>query len=214
MRWRRINSLAAQVIHRTPGNGFSHCGYSAKFSIVLSLLLASTPLAAAEQVYAMSSAGCQITLEADAHWSSLRVRAQEGCLVSAATLEELLGAGLAVAAQRQTAAPYSAIALGRLLHYPWLVSELVAAAAATEQWDSIRGRAKDGQDNRLVAQLLSQSGALQGVRDSLAQAGYRVTAVSVEKVLVSSHAEYPQHIAPGMPGKLPFDAQVWLVIEP
>ncbi|HEX5842438.1 MAG TPA: hypothetical protein VFY62_08160, partial [Pseudomonas sp.] len=107
---------------------------------------------------------------------------------------------------------YSSIFLGRLLHYPWLVDALLQAAAASPQWDATAGAAKDGQDNRTVALLLSHSDALQGVRASLRRAGYDLRGVSVEKVLVGGQADFPPHLAPEIQGKLPFDAQLWLLI--
>jgi hypothetical protein len=78
----------------------------------------------------------------------------------------------------------------------------------------VQGAAKDGRNNQLVAQLLQQSDVLQNIRTSLQQAGYELTAVSVEKVLVGSHAELPRYLPAASQGRLPFDAQVWLVIAP
>ena len=184
---------------------------TAAYAVALGLWLASVS-AAAETLYQLDDAGCQASLETDASGANLRVRADQDCPVSARGLQELLEQSLSTAAQPQGKPAYSSIFLGRLVHYPWLVSALLDAAAASPQWEPVHGAAKDGQDNRTVAQLLSQSEALLGVRASLRRAGYDLTGVSVEKVLVGGHTDFPYHLAQNTPGKLPFDAQVWLLL--
>ena len=183
------------------------------YAVALGLWLASVS-ADAETLYQLDDAGCQASLETDASGPNLRVRADQDCPVSAGRLQELLEQGLSLAAPPQGKQAYSSIFLGRLVHYPWLVNALLQAAAASPQWDSVQGAAKDGQDNRAVAQLLSQTEALLGVRASLRRAGYELTGVSVEKVLVGGHTDFPYHLAQNTPGKLPFDAQVWLLLAP
>lgn len=183
------------------------------YAVALGLWLASVS-ADAETLYQLDDAGCQASLETDASGANLRVRADQDCPVSAGRLQELLEQGLSLAAPPQGKQAYSSIFLGRLVHYPWLVNALLQAAAASPQWDSVQGAAKDGQDNRAVAQLLSQTEALLGVRASLRRAGYELTGVSVEKVLVGGHTDFPYHLAQNTPGRLPFDAQVWLLLAP
>ncbi len=183
------------------------------YAVALGLWLASAPTAA-ETLYRLDGEGCQASLETDASGANLRVRADQDCPVSASRLQELLDQGLSLTAPPKGKQAYSSIFLGRLVHYPWLVSALLDVAAASPQWDSVHGAAKDGQDNRTVAQLLSQSEALLGVRASLRRAGYDLTGVSVEKVLVGGHTDFPYHLAQNTPGKLPFDAQVWLMVAP
>ncbi len=183
------------------------------YAVALGLWLASVS-ADAETLYQLDDAGCQASLETDASGANLRVRADQDCPVSAGRLQELLEQGLSLAAQTQGKPAYSSIFLGRLVHYPWLVSALLHAAAASPHWGSVEGAANDGQDNRAVAQLLNQTEALLGVRASLRRAGYELTGVSVEKVLVGEHADFPYQLAQPPPGRLPFDAQVWLLLAP
>lgn len=163
-------------------------------------------------LYRLQGSDCTISLEANVLWASLAVRAPEGCSITSANLQELLGSGLPKAAPQQPMG-YSGIYLGRLLQYPWLVGALRASAAASPHWDATSGQARDGHNNALVAQLLSQHEALHGIRHSLGQAGYRLVAVSVEKVLVGSHSEQASFVTTQVQGRLPFDAQVWLKIE-
>lgn len=207
MRWPPIDR--AETDPAAPKATWRTTGYA----VALGLWLASTP-ADAETLYRLDDAGCQASLEADASGASLRVRADQDCPVSAGGLEELLDHGLNPAVLPKGKPAFSSIFLGRLVHYPWLVSALLHAAATSPQWDSVHGAAKDGQDNRAVAQLLSQTDAMLGVRASLRRAGYDLKGVSVEKVLVGGHTDFPHHLAQNTPGKLPFDAQVWLMVAP
>lgn len=176
----------------------------------LAVLQAGT--AGAETLSRLDENGCPLSLEA-ANPASLQVRTASDCTISASRLQALLDQWLSHAAGRADIQPRS-IFLGRLLHYPWLVSALLDGAARSAQWDATLGAARNGQDNQLVAQLLNQSEALQALHNSLEQAGYRLLSVSVEKVLVAEQADLPQPLPAGAQGKLPFDAQLWLVIAP
>lgn len=200
MHWRPTEPATTTTAWRT-----------ASHAVALGLLLASAP-AIGETLYRLDEAGCQASLETAASGATLLVRASQDCPLSASQLQDLLDQGLNLAAQRKDAQAYSSIFLGRLLHYPWLVDALLQAAAASPQWDATAGAAKDGQDNRTVVRLLSHSDALQGVRASLRRAGYDLTGVSVEKLLIGGQADFPTHLAPEVQGKLPFDAQLWLLI--
>jgi hypothetical protein len=47
----------------------------------------------------------------------------------------------------------------------------------------------------------------------LRERGYRISGVSVEKVLIGGFDNVPQREEPGRRGKIPFDAQVWFRLE-
>jgi len=163
------------------------------------------------QTMAQDQAACEPSLTT--RGSVLQVHAPEACPIPAEQLQALLAGHLSRAASEPQPRPQS-IFLGRVLQYPWLLDALLQAAAASPHWDAVQGAAKDGRNNQLVAQLLLQNDVLQHIRTSLQQAGYELTAVSVEKVLVGSHAELPRYLPAASQGRLPFDAQVWLVIAP
>ena len=78
--------------------------------------------------------------------------------------------------------------LGRLIGYAGMSRQLMRRANKDARWDSTTGKARDGNDNNLVAALLADPNeiddALMVVRDALAAQSYEITRVSVEKVLV------------------------------
>jgi hypothetical protein len=51
------------------------------------------------------------------------------------------------------------------------------------------------------------------IETTVAKSGYRVTGVSVEKVLVGGLREVPQYAGDMAAGLFPYDAQVWFRLE-
>ena len=103
--------------------------------------------------------------------------------------------------------------LGRAIHYPWLSSLIVQSALAHPHWDVAAGKSLWVHENELVSELLSQIEIIEQLQVPFTPAGYVVTAVSVEKVLIDNiSAVAPAH-APAH-GLVPFDAQVWLHFRP
>ena len=47
----------------------------------------------------------------------------------------------------------------------------------------------------------------------LETSGYRIKAVILEKVLIGGFRDVPLYKGKMLPGKIPFDAQVWLRLE-
>ncbi len=95
-----------------------------------------------------------------------------------------------------------ALHLGRIVELPWLSDALSRAALASPEWDAQRGRPRKGGSNAFVAHLLGEPGLLRPLDPAFTAVGARARVGAVEKVLVSpeSHA--------------PFDAQLWLRLEP
>ena len=118
-----------------------------------------------------------------------------------------------IAAYGQTGVSITSIGLGRAVNYPWISSSLIRAALANPDWDRRRGRSRKHELNVFVAALLQEPRLLQRLSAPLAGSGYRVAAVSVEKVLVG-------RVNDVLAGKrddaalVPYDAQVWLVLRP
>lgn len=180
------------------------------------LLLAFLALAsrADEVMLASVEAGdCRLTASAEARWHVLIVRHQppvaDACQASLDSLSRLLAEALSAP---PPATPYTAISLGRLVAYPALSQGLARAARDDPRWNRRRGRAQDGGDNRLVGLLLTE--LMTPLADTLARQGYRFIGVSVEKVLVAPAATLLPPSEARARGKLPYDAQLWLRIEP
>jgi hypothetical protein len=177
--------------------------------------LACGHAAAADVVLASVESGtCVLTLEASERQQVLMVRIRspksESCDTSEETLPRLLTAGLSRLNDANGATTYSSISIGRLVRYPWLSVKLVQAASADKAWDAKRARAMDGNDNRFVSALLARNDISAPLLSALAQAGYKLSGISVEKVLVGGPRDIPNYAGPGFEGRMPFDAQVWL----
>lgn len=185
------------------------------FRFLLGLLFISACTTAAAQsleLSAVKTPACTATFEANPDWSSLSVRLPVGCKLSQGELGTLLTAGM-TAARNQDGVSYTSVFLGRLVDYPWMVKKLVAIAADSAEWDAKRGRAVMGHENPLIGRMLYRQGVLAREITILEKAGYTVTGVSVEKVLVGTAKNAPDYTSAAQHGKLPFDAQVWLVIK-
>lgn len=146
---------------------------------------------------------------------TLRLRA--GCPLS--LVELLQGVDRLLAAAGPDLPSPATLAMGRIVEYPWLSERLARAALADPGWDAQRGRPRAGGENAWVAEALAQRRLLAELADRFAAEGLALRVAGVEKVLVGdvgSSAEL-RHLAADAvdpAARLPFDAQLWLRIEP
>lgn len=134
------------------------------------------------------------------------------CRIDEASLRGAIGQALSSPTARQ--ARYSSVFLGRLVDYPWLSTHLARAAAADPAWSPRTGKPARGDVNGYVGTLLSRPVVTDRIQPALEAAGYRIVAASVEKVLVSPAREIPGLGDDRVSGRLPFDAMLWLRLEP
>lgn len=166
-------------------------------------------------------AGCRVSVEYSAEWHTLRYRNE---------CAQPLAAKLALFAQLVEAAARGGVplgeattlALGRLVDFPELVTDVALAARAAPDWDAEKGRVRGAATprglNRYFARLLDDTGVLRPFLAALAASGVSAGKASVEKVLVGPPAMTPVADAlrargVGPADKLPFDAMVWLSLE-
>ena len=178
------------------------------------LLGASIPAPAGEPVIASVSAGeCTLNLEAAANWPTLRLRAghpdYRACFINKAAVVEALTQAFAEPHPILASREFTSLALGRLIDYPWLVRFLALRAAQDPQWNVTAGKPRGVHVNRYVADVLLSPEIVSEIETPLRVQGYRITGVSVEKVLIGGFDNVPQWEEPGRKGKIPFDAQVW-----
>lgn len=164
----------------------------------------------------VTEGNCALRVEMDEQSRTLRLRVLPGtpaCTFAADTVHTLLGTALAQAAHEQPAEVFSSLFLGRLVDYPWILLALATFAATDSRWDVRKGRPVTGHANGYVREVLARPGMLAPIDQVLADSGYRVRAVEVEKVLVARCRELR---SPDMglhcSGRVPFDAMVWLVL--
>lgn len=178
---------------------------------ILVLSLSGTLAWAEDAVMASAPAGaCQLTVEANEQWHSLRLRAVhpngQACQVDQYAMVSALHAAFSMDAAPRLTGSYSSLAIGRLIDYPWLSRYLAGTACRDRGWDKAKGRPVALDINRYVAQVLFDQGLLAPLAAALETGGYRVAGVSVEKVLVGGFREVP--VCQGA-GRVPYDAQVW-----
>jgi hypothetical protein len=178
------------------------------------LLATGLPLAAGESVLASIPAGeCTLSLEAAANWPALRLRAghpaHRPCFIEKATVIQVLRQAFSEPHPILIPRTFTSLALGRLIDYPWLVRFLALQAAQDPHWDKSAGKPRRVHVNRYVADVLSAAEIIREIEAPLREQGYRITGVSVEKVLVGGFENVPGWEGPGRKGKIPFDAQVW-----
>jgi hypothetical protein len=182
------------------------------------LLLASIPAAGAEVILEAVPAGdCTLRLEAAENWPSLRLRAshpnQRPCFVGKEAVIQVLMQAFSEPHPALKSRTFTSLALGRLIDYPWLVQFLALHAARDRGWDSSAGKPAAADINRYVADILSAPEIVLEIEAPLREHGYRISGVSVEKVLVGGFADVPLLEGPQRKGKIPFDAQVWFRLE-
>lgn len=164
----------------------------------------------------VTEGSCTLRVEVDEPSHVLRLRVlpeAPACAFTATTVHTVLGTALAQATQEQPAEVIPAIFLGRLVDYPWISLALATFAATDPRWDARKGRPVTGHFNGYVREVLARPGMLAPIDRTLAESGYRVRAVEVEKVLVARCGELGSPDG-GLhcPGRVPFDAMVWLVL--
>jgi hypothetical protein len=90
---------------------------------------------------------------------------------------------------------------------------LAVTAYEDKKWNAKKGKPVSIDINAYVARILFNHQLLAEIEAALAQAGYSIVGVTVEKVLVSAFHEVPLYQGEMKPGKVPFDAQVWFRLE-
>ncbi len=182
------------------------------------LFLASIPATGGEAVIASVPSGeCTLRLEAVENWPALRLRAghpnYKPCFIDKAAVTQILSEAFAKPHPELASRVFTSLAIGRLIDYPWLVQFLARRAARDPGWDAAAGKPVKVHINRYVADVLSSPEVVLEMEAPLREDRYRITGVSVEKVLVGGFENVPQLEGPRRKGKIPFDAQVWFRLE-
>jgi hypothetical protein len=157
---------------------------------------------------------CTLSIEADEEWRTLRLRAHhpryQPCNVNQEEVLSLLASAFAKTEPPALQGEYTSLFIGRLIDYPWLSHYLAETAHRDKRWNRKKGRPIKREINRYTAGLLFNLDLLKPIQTELSKHGYRITGISVEKVLVGGASDLPGPDRKNLPGRLPFDAQVWL----
>jgi hypothetical protein len=190
------------------------------FRILLGSMLffgAGIPAAGEALIASIPAGECTLSLEAAENWPTLRLRAghpaYRPCFIDKAAVVEALTQAFAEPHPILASREFTSLALGRLIDYPWLVRFLALRAAQDPHWDVTAGKSRRVHVNRYVADVLSSAEIIREIEAPLREHGYRITGVSVEKVLIGGFDNVPQWEGSERKGKIPFDAQVWFRLE-
>jgi hypothetical protein len=190
------------------------------------LLTLTGGVAFADEVIVGDPALCHLKIDYEAKEQMLHLRPAIPMGATCEITPVMAQAGLYQALDRQRHNPnLRLIFLGRVADYQWLSDDLIelsrCSSAQSGWWDGEKGQAIEGSNNAFVADLLEDElghcestrrvPALGAFGAVLAEHGYDMTGVSVEKVLlrdVSGSDEWPY-----AGGKFPYDALVHLRIR-
>lgn len=157
---------------------------------------------------------CSPYVESMPRWGTAMLRSHTDafadCIVDESTYVDLVREWLKTGLDDESAP--DSLGLGRLVAYPWLSRALAQGASSRPDWDPKKGRSRKGDANGLVASVLSEQVLMERLGAPFAGSGYRVSGISVEKVLVGpASSVLPAYRDPD--ALLPYDAQAWLTLE-
>ncbi len=108
---------------------------------------------------------------------------------------------------------FTSLFLGRLVEFPWMQAFLMRRAAESQDWQPQLDKPNHQEINAWVAKILFKHPIWQRIDALFSNSGYHLSGLSVEKVLVDDVAKLGLDAVQDLNGKLPFDAQVWLILE-
>jgi hypothetical protein len=181
---------------------------------VIFLLSSASAWSRESLVITVPSGECSLSVEADNEWHTLRLRAHhpryERCEIAQEDMISALVAAFSKTEPPALTGEYSSLFLGRLIDYPWLAHTLATAAYRDPGWNAKKGKPRALEINHYVARVLHNPEWLAPIENVMARHGYRISGVSVEKVLVGGFRDQPFYQGKTRAGLIPFDAQVWL----
>lgn len=160
---------------------------------------------------------CTLGIEADEKWHTLRLRAHHPryrpCNIDQKAMLSLLASAFTKTEPPALQGEYTSLFIGRLIDYPWLSHYLAETAHRDKRWNRMKGRPVSRDINGYSGGLLFNPDLLKPIQAELNKHGYRITGVSVEKVLVGGASDLPSPVRKDLKGRLPFDAQVWFQLR-
>jgi hypothetical protein len=187
------------------------------FALAAVLALPATGISYQERlILSVEEGRCSLRVEADDEARILRLRVHPSypkCYATKESMQKALKAVFSKTDPPKLEGIYTSLFLGRLIDYPWLCEYLVASAYKDPRWDKNKGKPVSMDINKYVSTILSSKEVTAQFEDAFGDKGYRIKAVSVEKVLVGGFRDVPLHQGEMAPGKVPFDAMIWFRLE-
>jgi hypothetical protein len=168
------------------------------FTMFFLLVVSSICTAYQERlILSMEKGKCSLRVEADDEARVLRLRVHPEPPECYAKLEDV----------------YKSMFLGRLIDYPWLSEYLAVYAYKDPRWDRKKGKPVSIDLYTYVSAILSRREVLSQFEDAFGDSGYKIIAVTLEKVCVGRFSDVPLYQGKMLPGKVPVDAMVWFRLE-
>jgi len=168
-------------------------------------------------IVSLKAGECELTVESNEKWQTLRLRAHhpkyKGCHITSDQMLLALEDAFSKTDSPKIEGNYSSLFIGRLIDYPWLSQYLATTAYHDRGWDSKKGKPAAMDINKYVSQVLFRRDLIAQIEPPFSKGGYRVTGVTVEKVLVGGFREVPLYQGKIFSGKVPYDAQVWFRLK-
>ncbi len=189
-----------------------------KFIVGLAMLVVIFPASSKAQSAILSRLAldsCQAQLEADVRWQVLTVKISPlGCPLTRDQLLSLFRRAISGNDSLLQRHRFNSIFLGRVIDYPWLSDFLIRQALRDSAWSKKQGRPRRQNINTYVARLAGKHPFIEKLNSVLANIHYKITGVSVEKVLVGRYRQLHDYTGPEFKGGAPFDAQIYLLLQP
>jgi len=182
----------------------------------LLVLMLFSPLQAQEfSLSWLRSGECTLRLQADFRWHVLTVRiSPENCSIPQDQLFQLMQQAVADNDSVFRNHRFSSVFIGRAVEYPWLSNYINHQALMDSAWSKKQGRPRRQNINTYVARLAGKHPFIEKLNSVLANIHYKITGVSVEKVLVGRYRQLHDYTGPEFKGGAPFDAQIYLLLQP
>jgi hypothetical protein len=167
-------------------------------------------------ILSMDTDGCSIRFLVDDESGTMRLRIQPEyprCVATKDDIRKILKTIFSKTDPLLLNETYTSLYLGRLIDYPWLSEYLADAAYKDQGWNKNKGKPVSLDINQYVSTLLMKKDFTLQFDEAFGDSGYRVVGVSVEKVLVGPFSEIFPDRGEKPPGKVPYDAMVWLGLE-
>ena len=187
------------------------------FALVALFVLPAIGTAYQERlILSMEEGKCSLRVEADDEDRILRLRVYPGhpeCYATKDSMQKVLKAVFSKTDPPKLEGVYHSLFLGRLIDYPWLCEYLAVSAYKDPRWDKNKGKPVSVDLYKYVSAILSRREIISQFEDAFGDSGYTIVAVTLEKVLVGRFSHIPLYEGKMFPGKVPFDAVVWLRLE-
>jgi hypothetical protein len=216
-----VNALTIQqnnqIMAKVAGRRMGKKSYCCVLVLVLSSVLPAAGFSYQERLLlSMGEGKCSLRVEADDEARILRLRVHPSCPECYATkdsMQEVLKAVFSKTESSKLEGVYTSLFLGRLVDYPWLCEYLAVSAYKDPRWDRKKGKPVSMDLYKYVSVILSRKEVLSQFENTFGDNGYTIRAVTLEKVLVGGFRDVPLYKGKMFPGKVPFDAVVWLRLE-